>query len=452
MQRTAGPLTLVMALVGCASAPPPLAQRADALMQALAQRQLFQGAVVMGRGGRIEYAAGFGLADVAQQRPFTPDTPTDGGSMAKTFTAAALLLLADEGRIGLETPVRDVLPGYPHGATRIRHLLAHSAGLFDYDWLDARIGPQQARSNADHLALLARDAPAPKFAPGSAFSYDNLAYDVAAMVIERSSGLSYADFIAQRFFRPLQMAAFVRPARFADWPGPRTQGYRRSAEGWKDHDAHDGEGFHGGSNIYLSARDLFRWVAGYQAVVGPAVHQAALAPARLDDGRSTGITLGSWYSAGGGQRRYYTGSHNGFFCFGHVDEASGITIAWVANSAPPSWLQPALSRALLAVADGRTPEPLVAPPAADASVDPSGTYRVSGVGEVVLRREGPQLRLRLQGVEYQGFPVARGVHYVPGLDVYLRFAATPQGLVSLGWDSVFVQVPSAPRLVPGTDR
>lgn len=446
-------IAAAVALAGCASPPPqPLAERADALMQDLAQRNRFQGAVVMGRGGQVEYAAGFGFADVELQRPFTPDTPTDGASMAKTFTAAALLMLVKEGRIDLETPVRDVLPEYPHARTRVRHLLAHSAGLVDYEWLDSRVAPGAPRTNSSHLALVARDAPVPNFEPGSAFTYDNVAYDVAAMVIERIAGSSYAEVIAERFSRPLNLAAYVRPARFTDWLGPRTRGYRRTAEGWKDHDAHDLEGFHGGDNIYLSARDLHRWVAGYAGVVGAGATDAAMSPARLDDGRITGITLGSWYVSADGRRRYYTGSHNGFFCFGYADESRNIAIAWVANDAPPAWLQPALSRALVAIAEGRAPAPLLAPPAAESTLDPSGRYRVREVGEVTVRREGQQLRVHLHRVEYQGFPVARGVHYVPGLDAYLRFAPAPQGQMSLSWDSVFVAVPSSVREEPGTNQ
>lgn len=442
-------LVAVAALAACTSTPPPpspVAAAAAALMQDLAQRNRFQGAVVIGRGGQVQYAEGFGLADVAQQRPFTPDTPTDGASMAKTFTAAALLMLAEEGRVDLDAPVRSLLPAYPHTGTRVRHLLAHSAGLHDYAWLDPRATPGEPRTNASHLALLARDAPLPNFTPGSAFSYDNLAYDAAAMVIERSTGMPYADVVASRFSRPLGLKAFVRPARFADWPGERTRGYRRSAGGWANHDAHDLEGFHGSANIYLSARDLYRWVAGYQALVGPAVHRAAMAAARLDDGRRTSISMGSWYVSPDGTRRYYTGSHNGFYCFGYADVSRDIAVAWVANDAPPSWLQPALSRALVAVAEGRPPEQLVAPRAADPSVDPSGNYRVQGVGDVAVQRNGAQLVLRLGGVAYDAFAVARGVHYVPGLDAYLRFAAGPAGAVTLSWDAVFTAAPASPRL------
>lgn len=448
-------------VAGCGSAPGPtgtdsrqagatIAGPADALMRELAGRQRFQGAVVIGQGGRITYSAGFGLADITRQRPFTPDTPTDGASIAKTFTAAALLMLVEEGRLGLETPVHELLSAYPHRRTRVRHLLAHSAGLPDYEWLDSRVTPDQPRTNAGHLALVARDAAAPGFEPGTAYAYDNLAYDVAALLIERCTGLPYAEVVAQRFFRPLGLSAFVRPARFADWTGERTRGYRRTTEGWKDHDALDFEGFHGGANIYLSARDLCLWAAGHRRILGPAAMARGLTPAWLDDGRRTGISLGSWYVSASGRQRYYTGSHNGFFCFSHADDARGLAIAWVANDAPPAWLQPALSRALVAVAEGRTPERLEAPPPADPAVDPTGTYHVQDVGSVEVRRIGRQLWLRLKAVDYQGFAVARGVHYVPGHDAYVRFAASAQGPVTMGWSSVWVNAPAVPRAAPGS--
>lgn len=443
-------LATTLAFVGeLALASQSLAESADALMRDLVERKHFQGAVVLGRGGRIEYAAGFGFADVERRIPFTPGTPSDGASIAKTFTAAALLLVASERKIDLETPVRDILPEYPHAATRLRHLLAHSAGLPDYEWLDPpRSAPAAVRTNASHLDLVARGAPAPSFTPGTAFTYDNVAYDMAAMVVERITGSSYADFVAQRFARPLDLELFVRPARFADWSGNRTRGYRRTASGWRDYDAHDLEGFYGAANIYLSARDLYRWVAGYRRVVGPETMRATVTPARLDDGRTTGISLGSWFVSPDRSRRYYTGHHNGYYCFGYADDARDLAVAWIANDAPPSWLQPALSRALIDIAEGRRPERPVAPSPGIAVVNPAGIYRVADVGEVAVRRDGKRLLVRLRELEYDAFPVARGVHYIPGLDAYLRFTNAPDGTVFLSWDSVFVVAPSVARAGP----
>lgn len=452
MQRR--PFTIALAalpLAACTTTPAPDASRvaaqADALMQELAARRRFQGAVVMGRGGRVQYAAGFGHADIERRVPFTPDTPTDGASIAKPFTAALLLTLAHDGRLELDAPVRSIVPTYPHAATRVRHLLAHSAGLPDYDWFDARVTAGEPRTNTMHLAIVARDAPTPAFAPGSAYTYDNVAYDAAAMVAERVTGRTYAQLVAQRFAQPLGLdSAFIRPARFADWSGVRTRGYRRDTQGvLQAHDAFDLEAFHGGCNIYLSARDLWRWMAGYRRVMPAAAYGAAMTPAQLDDGRSTGLSGGSWFVCAERTRRYYTGHHQGFFCVGYADDAQGLALAWVANDAPPSWLQPALTRALVAIAEGREPERLTAPSPADASIDPTGRYAVPQVGDVAVQRAEPRLRVQLRGVEYQGFPVARGVHYVPGLDAYLRFAAAPGGATTMHWSSVFTVAPALAR-------
>ena len=81
---------------------------------------------------------------------------------------------------------------FPHPATRVRHLLTHSACLVGYEWLDARVTMREERTNASHLALVARDAVAPMFMPNSKFASDNVAYDVAAMVVERSTGATYS--------------------------------------------------------------------------------------------------------------------------------------------------------------------------------------------------------------------------------------------------------------------
>jgi CubicO group peptidase (beta-lactamase class C family) len=452
MQRRPFTIALAALPVAACSTPPTrdasrVATQAGALMQDLAARQRFQGAVVIGHGDQVQYAAGFGHADVEQRVPFTPDTPADGGSIAKTFTAALLFTLAHDGRLDLDAPVRSVVPTYPHAQTRVRHLLAHSAGLPDYGWFDARVPPNEPRTNAMHMAMILRDAPAPAFAPGSAYTYDNVAYDAAAMVAEQVTGRTYAQLIAQRYAQPLGMAsAFVRPALFADWAGVRTRGYRRDAQGaLLPHDAFDGEGFHGGCNIYLSARDLWRWMAGYRRVMPQAAYRAAVTPGQLDDGRRTQLSAGSWYVSADRTRRYYTGHHQGFYCVGYADDAQGLALAWMANDAPPAWLQPALTRALVAVAEGREPERLSAPPPTDAGVDPGGRYVVPQVGEVTLQRAERQLRVRLRGVEYQGFPVARGVHYVPGIDAYLSFASGPGGATAMRWDSVYTFAPVVPR-------
>lgn len=452
-----GGATLVVAGVirtGVLRAPaaaeqPGAAARADSLLRDLAARNLFQGAVVLMRGGTVLYEGGFGLADRERGVPFTPDTPMDGASMAKTATAAALLTLADEGRLDLDARVQTVLPEYPHRATLIRHLLTHAAGLPDFGWLDSRVPEGAVRTNASHLALIARDAPRPAFTPGTAFAYDNVAYDVAAMIVERVSGQRYDEFVAARFFRPLSVKAFLRPAMLADWPGVRTRGYQRTSQGVELLDGFDFEGFYGASNLAFSARDLARWAAGYGRVVPAAVLATARVPAALDDGRRTGISLASFYLSTDGRRRYYTGHHQGFYSVSFASEDGDLSLGWAANDAPPTWIQSGLTRALIAIGEGRPPEALVPPPQADTGIDPGGFYRVPGVGEVAVRRDGGGVRVSVAGVEYQGFEVQAGEYFLPGVDAAVSFHRAENGAIRLRWDAIIAGVQLARRESPG---
>lgn len=101
----------------------------DSMMRDLVARDRLQGAVVVGRGDRVVYRGGFGFADRAASVPFTPDTPTAAASIARTFTAAGLLELAQEGRLRLDDHVTRWLPALPYANVRLRHLLVHAVGF-----------------------------------------------------------------------------------------------------------------------------------------------------------------------------------------------------------------------------------------------------------------------------------------------------------------------------------
>ncbi|HEU4704718.1 MAG TPA: serine hydrolase domain-containing protein, partial [Sphingomicrobium sp.] len=188
----------------------------------LAREQRFSGAIVVRDSGGVRFARGYGMADPFTGRPFTPDTPVDSGSLAKPVTAAAVLILAQEGRLDLDSPVRRYLPAYPHPATTVRHLLAHSAGLA----MDETEGGITGKTNE---ALLAETrARKPLFEPGSGFRYCNLCLVALAILIERVSGSHYLDFARSRV--QLSPGVRLRPRRLSDWAG-RAIGYGRTADG-----------------------------------------------------------------------------------------------------------------------------------------------------------------------------------------------------------------------------
>lgn len=345
-RAAAGLVTVVLA--GCALPPTggdTLSRGVDALLQPLVQAQQFSGAVVLMREGRVLHASGHGLADRAAGLAFTPETPSDGGSMAKPFTAAGLWWLAHEGRLSLQQPVQTLVPEYPHAGVTVAQLLTHSSGLApSYESFDRHFAPGVVRTTTALLALAGRDTPAPGFAPGTRYDYSDLAYDAAALVIERVSGQDYASFVRQRFFAPHGLVhSFARPARFADWPGPRTRGYRFDEGRWQDHDAYDDEAFLGASNLIFSARDLARWGDAWaRGRVLPAPAEQAGSAVPVFAGQPSAVNGLGWFCDASGRRCHNLGLHNGFLALVHWDRERLETVAFVANSA----LTPAQAMAL----------------------------------------------------------------------------------------------------------
>ncbi len=342
-------LTLA-ALAGCALPPAAddrLAERVQALVDT--QAQPFSGAIVLMRQGRVLHASGHGLADRAAGLPFRPDTPSDGGSLAKNFTAASLWWLAHEGRLNMQQAVQALVPEYPHAGVTVGQLLTHSGGLApSYESFDGHFQPGLVRTTSALLALAGRSAPAPRFQPGSGFEYSDLGYDAAALVIERVSGQDYASFVRRRFFAPHGLVhSFARPARFADWPVPRTRGYRFEQGAWQDHDAYDDEAFLGASNLILAASDLARWGDAWaQARVLPAAAEQAGSAVPVLGGQRSALNALGWHCDASGLRCHNMGLHNGFLALVYWDRARRESLALVSNSALAPQQATALQNAL----------------------------------------------------------------------------------------------------------
>jgi CubicO group peptidase (beta-lactamase class C family) len=382
------------------------------------------------RRGEAVYRRGFGMANHTAGVPFTPDTPSDGGSLAKTFTAAGIWWLAEEGRLDLDAPVVRYIPEFPHRQTTVRHLIAHSNGLPPYyDFFDPHFAPGDVRTTDALLRLIALHAPQPAFVPGARFEYSNPGFDVAALVIERVSGQRYEAFVKTRFFDPLGMQASIgRPARLSDWPGTRTRGYRWKDGAWTDNDAFDMEAFLGASNLYFSAADLARW--GSANAMGTALPAAVVAVGQqhIDiGGQHSGITGLSWYCDDGRVRCQYTGDNNGFYSFVYWDRANQLAVAFVSNSTVPWWTRIGLQRALVRAFDGH-------PAAIDDSrafhrfgpTNPSavaGRYSAPELGAITISTDADGMHVRVaSALTFTMFPVSEEVFYVPGLDYFVAFS------------------------------
>lgn len=436
-------LMLLLAVGACADSreTATLRSRADTLLERMHQAGDFSGAVVIGRDGDILYEGAFGAAD--QTRPFTPDTAADGASLAKTVTATLVWRLIDEGRIAPDDPVQQHVAEFPYPAVTIEHLLGHTSGAPDYDPFQPLPESDAATGNVALQAFMRRVSPSPLRRPGATFSYCNACYDTLALLTERVSGASYEEQIGRLLGGAGADGAFLRPARFADWPGPRTLGFRSSLTGAEVLDVFDNEAIYGGSNIYFSARDLHAWASAWAdgRALPKTVLADALAPARVG-GDASALNLASWYCSPSRERCYYTGHHQAFFNLVYWDSSKRLTVVFVSNNtmAPP--LQPWLMRSLVAIAEGREaePGPRVPPPDTEPDLDAvSGRYRLPGIGEVEIGVVDGEPTVRTgRGPRYQLYQVGYGVLYAPGADAYLSFAPAEDGSPPrLIWTSVF---------------
>jgi CubicO group peptidase (beta-lactamase class C family) len=454
----------------------------DSLMASLQEQgYLVSGAVVAGRDDEILYERGFGLANVAEGVPFTPDTPAYGASMAKTLTAAAILMLQEEGRVRLDDPVTEYLPGFPYPEIKVRHLLEHSTGLLPDGPLLSSLAPRgEEHTNELLLDLLVEHTPPLAFTPGSGFLYSGTGSGIAGTVVERVTGVSYASLLRERIFEPLDMdSSFVRAAEAKDSERVRTPGYRMSPDGTLElFDVPENRRVGG---VTFSTRDLYRWVSSFYSrpLLSESALRAGLEPPVLGDGQRSGINLLNWYHPHTGRRFYFTGDNRGFYTFAYWDADRRHAFVYMSNTLLPNWLRPRLAIALVDILEGRRPAPVEDPDYGVATVPatswdlyaglPSpndfapilGEYEMEPAGRVTIETPPPNWLnvgwllgdgwfapvVRVDGgLTFNMFPVEPGMFYVPGLDAWAGFTES-DGEPTLHWTQVFKGTSTGTRIV-----
>ena len=287
------------------------------------------------RGGRPLYARGYGWADLETQTPVTPQSVFRIGSLTKQFTAAALLLLAEDGVLSLDDPLARFMPEFPRAADLpLRRMMNHTAGLANYTAVP-RLTPigQAARLDYDDAALIAamqEAKPLQRFEPGTAWAYSNTAYVLLGVVVTRAAKAPYSDVFRQRLFGPAGLTSTAVDVAAEIAPG-RAQGYSRDAKATLGfvNAPYISMTFPGAAGSMRStADDLCRWHAALLEgrILKPASVEAMLMPARLASGAlptavtrpgappqpvSYGLGIGTGEAQG---RRYVThdGGINGF--------------------------------------------------------------------------------------------------------------------------------------------
>ena len=205
----------------------------DAAIPAAMQKASVPGAIVgIWQDGRAPYVRTFGVRNVATRQPMATDLYMRIGSTSKTFTVTAILLLADQGKLGLDDPIDRYVTGVPSGnQITLRQLAAMRSGLYDYsDDTNQDLPQQPFRQWAPRELLEIAFRHPLLFPPGSAFDYSNTNTVLLGMVVEKVSGQSLASFIEQNILKPVGMTRTVFPAG-AEMPSPHARGYFKMPDG-----------------------------------------------------------------------------------------------------------------------------------------------------------------------------------------------------------------------------
>ncbi len=302
-------------LVAPASAQTPpadrLAARIDSAAHALiASKATPSVSIAISRSGRTVYAKAFGTADLEQHVAATPGTVYLIGSVTKQFTAAAVLSLAEDGKLSLDDPLGKFLPDWPAAgrAVTVRQLLNHTSGIKDYTGVPRWLRLMALPLPHDSMFALFRDEPM-DFVPGAEWRYDNSGYYLLGVIIEKVSGQKYAEYLDHRLFGPLGLKATRYCTSRSIVPG-RTPGYNAGPDGFTNAAPINVDQAFAAGALCSTASDLLAWTRALEAgrAVKPDSYRLMTTPLPLPGGQPQTYGFGLGVGNLSGHRII---SHNG---------------------------------------------------------------------------------------------------------------------------------------------
>lgn len=246
--------------------------------------------------GKPVFVKGYGLADLVSKTPCTTNTNFRLASVSKQFTAMAVLILAERGKLKLDQKLTDFFPEFPTcgKAITVHQLLTHTSGLMDYEDLIPS-GTTIPVLDQDVLRLLMTQDKT-YFPPGTQYRYSNTGYALLAMIVEARSGQKFARFLKENIFEPLKMNNTLAYEQGFNVVPSRAFGHTQRSNVWLRTDQSLTSSVLGDGGIYSSLNDLFKWDQSlYKSkLVSERLLRTAITPHTPTDkpGRSYGY---GWY-------------------------------------------------------------------------------------------------------------------------------------------------------------
>lgn len=307
-----------------------------AVRRTLAEDRTPSASIAIVLNGKLAYAAAYGYSNLAQRVPATIHTRYQLASISKTLTATVLLLLEQDGKLSLDSPISRWLPDVTDASrVTVRELLAHTSGFPDHYPQTYPAGPR-ARPTTPN-AIIAEWGHHPLlFAPGSRFRYSNLNYVMAGWIAEKIAHEPLFAIMKSRIFGPLDMRATINlDTMGANTPDVAT-GYMRPALAALQPAPEEGRGWSFGSGqVVTTATDLAQWDQAFLAgkLLAPRQAKEEVTPPRLADGTVSKYAIGLFLSRKGGRTVYYNvGQGLGFLAINRIYPAQQASIIVLTNT------------------------------------------------------------------------------------------------------------------------
>ncbi len=314
---------------------PDLRNNIDNLaQQVLAKTGVPSASVAIVRNGEVVYLHAYGSARLQPRLPARPEMRYSVGSISKQFTATAILMLAEEGKLSLDDPVARFLPDLTRASqVTIRQLLSHTSGYQDY-WPQDYVPPFMLQpTTAEKILDLWAKKPL-DFDPGTKWQYSNTNYVIAGVIAEKASGMPLLEFLQKRIFTPLKMdrVANIDQSKLGDTD---PVGYMRYALGPLRPAPKEGKGWlFAAGELAMPAGELAKWDIGLmnQALLKPASYKEMETEVRLKNGDGTKYGLGLDVTMQGNHRVLeHTGEVSGFTSDNIVYPDDKIAVAVLTN-------------------------------------------------------------------------------------------------------------------------
>lgn len=431
-----GLLCVLLALTVAGSSERSLPERLDGMLSGYFTADAPGAAVIVVKDGKVLFRRAYGLANLETRTPMRPEMVFEIGSVTKQFTAAAILLLAEQRKLALDDDIRKYLPLYPdkgHTIT-IEHLLTHTSGIPSYTD-DPKWRPLWRQDlSPDQVIDLTKDNPL-LFTPGSKWRYNNTGYTMLGAIIEKVSGVSYAEFIRQQILEPLGMKHTVYGS-FTDVIPNRASGYTRGANGWQNAPYLSMTHPYSAGALMSSVDDLAKWDAAVSEsrLLRKASWERAFAGFRLSDQEDSHYGYGWQIGRYDGRSVvHHGGGIPGYICQVMRIPEERLYLAILTNSDDQAFELDFVLTRLAAEVTGRPyREPVavdVTPQALDAYV---GTYQVEGTARVrTVTRDGDRLFVQSPGgPNREILPAGDGVFFRRGSLQRFHFERDSSGRVT----------------------